>query len=337
MSPSEDHLSPNEIAALWCTILASGPLSPEEAERFTRWINADPTNMTIFGKTLAIWRALEISDLPESVDITQLRQSPLADMRQSSPGVAVSRGFDRRMIIKSAAAVVGVLTGAGLLLSQRPAQFQTTTTPQGAIPLSDGSVLSLDADTLVKVKYSLSERRLWLRKGRAKFIVSKDPRRPFSVDVDGRTVVATGTQFVVEKIDGQVRISLFEGHLAIFQPGNAPARGGRADYVLSAGQGLVFDGPNFAATPIDLPGEDQFAWEQGRLVFKDEPLKIAAVRVNRYSAEKIQLSPGVDGTIKVSGIYKSGDTQAFLEGVSALNGLRYRRDRDGYVIEAAKP
>lgn len=47
------------------------------------------------------------------------------------------------------------------------------------VALADGSMLSLDASTRVDVRYLGDRRELWLRSGRAKFVVAKDPLRLF--------------------------------------------------------------------------------------------------------------------------------------------------------------
>jgi transmembrane sensor len=72
--------------------------------------------------------------------------------------------------------------------------------------------------------YDGGRRRLWLDSGRAKFSVAKDPLRPFSVAAGDKLVVATGTVFSVERLTGQMRVVLYEGHVAVLDD-----KTGRAD------------------------------------------------------------------------------------------------------------
>src|SRR3546814_6222189 len=76
-------------------------------------------------------------------------------------------------------------------------------------------LVSLDAATKVNVRMKEAGRQVELLAGRAKFDVAKDPQRPFTVAAGDKLVVAVGTSFSVELIDGQVRVILYEGQVEV--------------------------------------------------------------------------------------------------------------------------
>jgi len=71
------------------------------------------------------------------------------------------------------------------------------------------------------------------------------------------------------------------------------------------------------------------SWEGGQLVFDDEPLSLAAERVNRYSDIKIRIT-GAAANFSVSGAFNAGDAEGFVDGVRAIYSLEFKRD--GNVI-----
>jgi transmembrane sensor len=209
------------------------------------------------------------------------------------------------------------------------------------VVLSDGSRLALDSDTVVEVKYAGGQRRLWLQQGRAKFNVAKDPLHPFSVTAGEKTVVATGTEFSVERVAQQVRVVLYEGHVAVLSGReDAPQRpsvridGQAAGVSLSPNQELVTSQGSDRATVAGVEPTHAGAWEAGRLVFENEPLGLAVARVNRYTQNKVRIGTLRDPAVRVSGFYRAGDTPAFVDGVSAVSGLHYRVANGEYILES---
>src|SRR3546814_19485198 len=95
----------------------------------------------------------------------------------------------------------------------RPDAYATHIGERQLAVLDDGSRVSLDAVTKVKVRMKDEARQVELLEGRAKFDVAKDPLRPFTVAAGDKLVVAVGTSFSVELIDGQVRVILYEGQV----------------------------------------------------------------------------------------------------------------------------
>jgi transmembrane sensor len=59
------------------------------------------------------------------------------------------------------------------------------------------------------------------------------------------------------------------------------------------------------------------AWEEGQLAFQDEPLSVVAERMNRYTDTPLQVTDAKTAAIRISGVFKAGDTQALIEGLAA--------------------
>src|SRR3546814_1264895 len=79
--------------------------------------------------------------------------------------------------------------------------YRTVLGERRVVTLADGSTVSLDAASEVRVAYSERARELALVRGQARFDVAHDPRRPFAVQARDQRVVATGTAFNVDLLD----------------------------------------------------------------------------------------------------------------------------------------
>ena len=329
-----------EAALAWCLRLAEGEFGAAERDAFDAWLAADTGNAALFDEAVAIWGAVE--DQAGAPEMVVLRGQALESVRQANMlRWARGRFFSARALAIAATLLVAVL--AGVWSFGLPQTYRTGIGERQVVALSDGSKLSLDADSLVTVRYSQSRRELVLRRGRARFTAAKNPLRPFTVTSAGKTVVAVGTEFSVERLGRQVRVILYEGKISVLSqtsPIAAPhpvpigAAHKPAEIALKPGGELVMAD---AAPVADLEQADlsrSLSWEGGQLVFKNEPLSAAVERVNRYADHKIRIADPAAGNVLVSGVFAAGDTEAFVDGVTAVFPVRAEQRDNGIVISA---
>jgi transmembrane sensor len=63
------------------------------------------------------------------------------------------------------------------------------------------------------------------------------------------------------------------------------------------------------------------AWRRGEAVFDDVALPEAVSEMNRYARTPIVLL-GEAAKLRVSGLYRTGDSRGFAQAVAALHGLQ---------------
>jgi transmembrane sensor len=159
-------------------------------------------------------------------------------------------------------------------------------------------------------------------------------------------VVATGTSFSVECIENEVRVVLYDGHVAVLESGggNAPhpldvgPKQVPVDRLLSIGNELILptakpSGVKFepvSIEPID-PGRS-LSWEAGLLVFEDEPMQLAIDRMNRYAKKPLVIADPAVARLRISGVFRAGDTDALLEGLAAAFGVEARPGTDAISL-----
>lgn len=329
-------LSPREEAAYWCSLLAEGPLDDSDREAFESWLEESPDHRSFFDQAASMWVAL-----PLPVDDSELFPQQAEPWQQTTPRMRVpQRHFLLTAICVLAAVMAG---GAGVHWLIAPKVYTSAIGHTETIALSDGSKVLLDANSQVRVKITGGERRIWLDKGRAQFQVSHDAHRPFSVVADDHAVVALGTQFTVDRVGRSLTVDLVEGRLAGFESevgfrsAFAQSRlAGAANYTFVAGQRLQWRGDKGRATLSSISADDATAWTTGRLVFVDAPLSDAIETVNRYTSKPLQVGDDVRSDLRVSGIYRAGDVNAFLLGVSTTTHLKAKKEAGVWILKTSE-
>jgi transmembrane sensor len=317
-----------EAATAWRQRLKQNPVLELSAE-YLEWISK-PDNCQAYNAVGEALAALgEVAFAPEILDIRKIA------LHHARRGLVRQRGLCGGAIAKIAVALLlfGVVGGAALYFYRNtPDYYATGAGERRVFALADGSRISLDSNTEVQARYTETARTIVLDRGRARFDVAHDAKRPFSVAAGGETVVAVGTSFSVERLGPKVVVTLLQGHVVIKgTAGSGQNRSGRLQAIsLSAGQELTTSAdskPEIEATNVQIAT----AWESGKLVFRDESLAEAVERVNRYTDKPISVDPNI-ASIRINGVFNAGDVGAFVSGVTSYFPIQATTDSDSNII-----
>ncbi|SEH12704.1 FecR family protein [Sphingopyxis sp. YR583] len=316
----------SETASAWCMKIAERPLTAEEARAFETWLEADPRNNAAFERASFIWRALD------GANTSPIRVSVRMDALSALGGQDNEPSWWQRPLVRRSAfgALAASLVAAISLMVLPPApdargvDYATALGERRVVMLDDGSRLSMDAASEVSVDYSGDKRQLVLKSGRAKFDVAKNPLKPFSVVAGAKLIVATGTSFSVEILNGEVNVVLFEGHVAVLdrvtkRPAVVPSSGrlSAVDALLQPGQELSLrENGASRLEPVDMARAT--AWEAGQLSFADEPLGQAVERMNRYSPTKLVVGDPEAAAVEISGVFNANNVDGFVSNVTGV-------------------
>lgn len=210
---------------------------------------------------------------------------------------------------------------------------------QQVVVLDDGTRMSLNTATRVRVEIGSERRSVSIEGGEALFEVAKDPRRPFVVRAGGSEVVVLGTVLSVRlatgraHVDDVLAVTLIEGQATL-----QPARAGRPEGLAPAGPLAMQPGERVrltrapggaegaAVAQVDRPRiESVVAWQRSEAIFDDVSLAEAIAELNRYSRTPIVLVGDASlANLRVSGMYRTGDTASFARDLAALHGLVVR-------------
>src|SRR6185312_1437239 len=177
-----------------------------------------------------------LDDVAQAPEMQMARQAALVDARQTRR--QRQRG---RVFAIAASLMIGLLAAGSYWWAIGPDDYHTALGERRVITLSDGSKLSLDADSEVTVRYGKHDRALHLLRGQARFDVAHDKSRPFSVVAGNQRVIATGTAFNIDIAGPKVLVTLIEGHVVVVNETEGPQANVEAARTieLKAGQQLA--------------------------------------------------------------------------------------------------
>ena len=312
-------------AADWHALLndANPQVETEDLEAFSAW-RADAGNRAEYERLDRISR--DVRTLQDDPDIRLATAEALvrAPERQRIAARIATRRV--RLFVGSLVAACAVIAVTGGYLALRPT-YKTEIGQTFAARLPDGSRLTLDTDSQVRVRFSRGERRVELLRGRALFEVAHNLQRPFIVEADGTRVRATGTRFEVRKVGQDVRVTLTQGSVEVVDKDAKSAT-----WRLKPGQALALT-PVATATakPSAIDIQTATSWTSGHLTFQDLPLDEAVAELNRYSRDKVVLGDGAPRSRRISGVFSAGDNDDFIAAVSSLYGLKAMHRANGDI------
>jgi transmembrane sensor len=324
-------------AADWYARLRANNVTELDAVRFRAWIAGDPERRREFEAIDEFWDDLgAIENSPE----VQRERAAIARRRalSSKPAVAKAatrRGYERKSLW-AAAAMVLLVVGVVFWIQQQTAdRYVTSIGEQRIVPLADGSVVTLNTATEIRLHFSPARRGVELVSGQANFKVAKDAGRPFVVTAGGSEVRAVGTQFDIYKTGDKVTVTLIEGKVAVKE--RAVELGARpAEINLTAGEQLSYETKTGAIrrASADIPRVS--AWRTRKLDFSDIPLADAIAEANRYSRVQIELGATELEGARISGTFEAGRNDLFVEGLQSYFQLNVERPTDRRIVLTAR-
>ena len=183
----------------------------------------------------------------------------------------------------AAAAVLLFVAGWTAYEALRPVPTQTFSTlaEVRSLTLPDGTEVTLNRySSLTCPERFRRDRRDVSLQGEACFRVSKDARRPFTVEAGGMEVRVLGTHFNVEAYpaDAEARTTLLEGSVAV------SAGGGKERLVLRPNEAAVYNRRTGSLRQEATPAAgDEIAWSQGVFLFRRQTLQEIAQQLQNIT------------------------------------------------------
>ncbi len=323
--------------------------APDTSRALAAWLGANPRHRAAFLRISTAWRRADalrrLAEPDEQPDVDLLApERPPADESITEPARADTppamkptrseppqRSRTWRFAVAAALAVAfSIATTAWIM--RDAAATQTYVTAVGEfhrIPLADGSSISLNTNSKVRVAYAASQRRIELLQGEAQFDVARDARRPFVVNAGNTVVRAVGTAFVVRLRNEQsVDVLVSEGRVAINPPSQT---------LVSAGQmALVRDRLIVTRAVDDI--SRRIAWTQGMLIFSGETLAEAVAEFNRYNRRQLVIDDRAIARRTIGGQFKATNPEGFASALEKIVGVdaRVHEDNSGGEIRLSR-
>ncbi|WP_025113561.1 FecR family protein [Pseudomonas sp. H1h] len=303
-------------AARWFVRLQEPLISADEQQRFDAWLNQHPQHRDEFQLLQGLWTAADLLPAPR-----------LQALVATPPACRERRPLLRYAV---AASVLAVALGLGLFSGlNHPggyrAEFVTALGERKHVALPDGSVIDLNSRSRLQVRYEQDRRLIELTEGEAMFSVEHDTSRPFVVEAGSGKVTVTGTRFDVRRDLTQTRVAVEQGTVKV-QGRNAPDN----QFInLTAGLGTHIDAEGKVAAAYAVNPGELTAWRGGKLVFTNASLSEVVAEVSRYREKPLTVSNPAVGSLRLTSVFKSDNTDALLKALPGILPVAVRTHADG--------
>ena len=334
-----------EAAGYWVMRLDSPGCRPADRAAFEAWRVEKPEHAKAFAQAQRVLAnvdrhlgSVELSALGEQV-FEESGKQHRSLIRYSTVGLAVACSLLVGVVLYQHTAV-GPPVEQPVLADANT--IETVVGERSTVTLPDDSIVTLNTNSLIELRFNENSdvRQLELLRGQAHFEVNKDPR-PFEVLAGDHRIVALGTAFDV-RLDTElgVQVTLVEGEVTVDEvvekvanidtvnstiPETSTTTGTPTRTDLKAGEQLIVR-HHEPPTVVKADLEQVVGWREGRLVFRDDPLRDAVKEINRYSTKQLFISDDERlETLRVSGVFRTGSTAAFVTALETFYPLKGER------------
>ena len=330
MATTDDNLNDGhaaEEAARWFAHLQGGASTDGDWLAFEAWLQAAPAHASAYERLENLWVDLDYAPVSK-----ELGGRPLLAARRRLPLRPAARGPGRRVWVGAAAAVAASLAVVvGLGLQPGAMAGQTYETPAGKtrdITLADGTHIRLNAASKITVSLGRDARRVEMADAEAVFDVAHDARRPFLISVGDRQVRVVGTEFNLRHRDDQVDLTVRRGIVEV-RPADAL---GAAPTRVTVGQELTHtEGQPAQILKVADPIQS-FAWTNGQLIYKDQPLSDVAADLSRRFSVPVRLADAKTAALRFSGVLVTDNEPDVLRRLAASAPVRIERTADAIIL-----
>jgi len=293
--------------ATWVARLMSGEATASDHVACARWRSLAAENEADYQKARLAWRSAGAVK-------QNIRTRPA---RWRSYGAA------------AAAALALCVTLLALVPALRPdaphkRAIAANALEMRSIALRHGDVVALNVNSELSVIENGERTSVLLDRGEAYFSVQPGQRRTFVVEAGAMQVTVTGTAFEVARFEKNAIVAVERGSVQV-RVGQAPVR------ALRGGDRLLItaDGNVRALSPI--PPELVAAWQDGQLIFMEEPLSLVFERIQLYTPNRIRLAASVNADLLVSATFANEDFASVLDGLDQTLPVSIERSAAGDI------
>jgi transmembrane sensor len=321
-----------EAAARWFVHLQGEVATDSDWLAFEHWLQASPAHARAYESLERLW--VDLDSAPVSKELGGL---PLRAARRRLPLRPQTQGFGargpgRRMWIGAAAAIAaGLAVVVGLGRQPAAVASQTYETKPGQtrdITLADGTHIRLNAASTITVSLGRDARRVQMADAEAVFDVTHDAKRPFLIGVGDRQIRVVGTQFNLRHRADQVDLTVSRGTVEVRPADALDARPTR----VTVGQELTHtEGQDAQLLKVADPAQP-FAWINGQLIYKDQPLSAVAADLSRRFAVPVRTADARTAALRFSGVLVTDNEPDVLRRLAAYAPVRIERTADAIIL-----
>lgn len=321
---AEDHRIQTIITAY-----LSGKATQEEFHELEKWVSADPENQRQFEETRNIWQIMNPAFSPADIDIDSAERKITANMQPAGKPL-----FKQILVYWQRGAAILIiplliLCSYFLFNNQEindTSVYQEVKSPHGTfslVNLPDGTSVWLNGGSTLKYPqtFQKGQRDVYLS-GEGYFEVHSDKQNPFIVKTDQITLTATGTAFNIEayETDSLTAVTMVNGIIDVSFDNSSPI-------LMKPGERASFNNQSKSCRIIQTDSYKWYAWKDGLMIFRDDPLSYVFKRLEQTFNVDIELKDPelANAPYRATFEYESLDEILSLLEMSAP--IRFKQDK----------
>jgi len=260
-----------ETAIAWLSRLSSGSATVADAEALKQWLREDPEHVRAYAQEARGWRVLKeaVAEIPRP-ETARFRR-PLG--RRAFLGGALATGA-----ACAAVAVVHPPLDLWPSLAEWRADLRTGVGEHRRVVVADGVELDLNTRSSLGLGVGGGDNPIELIAGEA--IITAGQRAASVIAAGVGRILAQNAKVDVRNDDAEVRVVCVDGRVQVRHPGQT--------VVLAARERVTYNERAISSIEVVDPAVIT-AWQDGRLIFRKEPLARVIDQVNRYRPGRIIL------------------------------------------------
>lgn len=297
------------------------------------WLKEHPHQQIIIDEARALVRSIEFSLHPDAQEAVQNIWEKINATNARQPITIPNTGRASAGIAwwKMAAALTAIIMVAGVLVytfHDQPIIYRTAFGETRQITLPDGSVVTLNANSTLKLGAWEEDREVWLQ-GEAYFSVQKmtsasnNPVK-FTVHTNTLDVNVLGTEFTVSE-RSKTMVVLNEGKIELALLDQS--------IVMKPGDMVEVSGTQNQLVQRRVDPRVYSAWKDKEWVLDGLSLKQIAERIEETYGLKVVIKRDPDPRIEVSGVVPTDNLETLLKALSAVFDRQFTKQGNEVLIE----
>ena len=307
----------------------SGDATADDLRTLQAWRDRSPAHAEAYRHALAVWDRFETAgrEVMTSEDRTMIAAGPWPGTGARSPG---RRAFLAGGLAASAAAAGVMMVRPPLGLwpswSDLTADYRTQAGAQRTISFAEGVSVEMNSRTSIGLRSTPGQNHgdaIELISGEVAISAACSADRPMVVFAGGGQTQSAQAKFDIRHDGGSIRVICLEGAVQVERAAVRTTL--RAREQASYSEGGI--GPIMTIDPAAV-----MAWQQGLLIFRDEPLAQVLDEVNRYWTGRIILLDADLGRRRVTARIELARIGEVISYVRSTLGAKVRTLPGGVVL-----
>ncbi len=309
----------------------SGEISDEETALLKRLVNASDKNKQIYLLQKKLWLEIKVP-LPEKKLDTEASWTIIEGAINKSKSNAHNLAKPKEKRWYKSVIVVSILILFGFsyyFLVEKPQdikRFITQRDERKEIVLPDSSHVRLNFNTKLSYSQNGSGQRIVNLKGEAFFDVKKGAK-PFVVQTQNAKISVLGTAFALTSRWVKTRLWVKRGKVSFSNLNSVDSA-----VVLTKDQYSESEGKKAPTKPEAISAEDLPSWVEGKIIFKQAPMKDVVRQLEREFDINILIVSREIEKQTVTGEFKNDYIKQVLSAIGVSLSFEYRLLNGSYIL-----